>query len=354
MTSQTKKQHLNTSRRKILKGVAGTTALSTLGFPAIVPAATPLVVNSYGGAFEKFIRSEIIPDFESSTGIKTLVDINLGKGWLTTLRAAGPENPPYDVLMTNETWASVERGEGFFEAIPEDKVPNMADLYPVARYKDNIAVIGMLSPLGLLYRTDQVPEPKSWADLWSVPEYRGKTGLYTVTNSAGYMTILMTARNWFGSEYEVDKAIDKIKELKPFLQADFGGTMEKYLIRGEVAIAPADFAAKGRMMSKGIGEKVEVIAPKEGMFCWEQVFNVLKGSKKKEEGYQWINYILTPEVQKKFVIGLSQAPVNKKTQVPADFKGVHGERMNEIVMWDWAKANAVRDHVIERWNKEMR
>ena len=107
-------------------------------------------------------------------------------------------------------------------------------------------------------------------------------------------------------------------------------------------------------MSKGIGEKVEVISPKEGMFCWEQVFNVLKGSKKKEEGYQWINYILTPEVQKKFVIGLSQAPVNKNTQVPADFKGVHGERMNEIVMWDWAKANSVRDHVIARWNKEMR
>jgi hypothetical protein len=28
--------------------------------------------------------------------------------------------------------------------------------------------------------------------------------------------------------------------------------------------------------------------------------------------------------------------------------------MNEIVMWDWATANSVRDHVIERWNKEMR
>ena len=54
------------------------------------------------------------------------------------------------------------------------------------------------------------------------------------------------------------------------------------------------------------------------------------------------------------MVGLSQAPVNKNTQVPADCKGIHGERMNEIVMWDWAKANSVRDHVIERWNKEMR
>ena len=132
MRSNTNKQPLNTNRRKILKGMAGTTALSTLGFPAIVSASAPLVVNSYGGAFEKFMRSEIIPDFESSTGIKTLLDINLGKGWLTTLRAAGPDNPPYDVLMTNETWASVERGEGFFEAIPEDKVPNMICIQSLA------------------------------------------------------------------------------------------------------------------------------------------------------------------------------------------------------------------------------
>ena len=136
MRSNTNKQPLNTNRRKILKGMAGTTALSTLGFPAIVSASAPLVVNSYGGAFEKFMRSEIIPDFESSTGIKTLLDINLGKGWLTTLRAAGPDNPPYDVLMTNETWASVERGEGFFEAIPRTRCPTWpgpASGYPMAR-----------------------------------------------------------------------------------------------------------------------------------------------------------------------------------------------------------------------------
>ena len=73
------------------------------------------------------MRSEIIPPFEEKTGIKTTVDINLGKGWLANLRAAGPENPPYDVLMTNETWASIEREEGFFEQIPDGAVPNMAE-----------------------------------------------------------------------------------------------------------------------------------------------------------------------------------------------------------------------------------
>ena len=147
-------------RRTFLKGVAGTAAASTLGFPYIsARGADTLVVNSYGGSFEKFMRKEIIPPFEEKTGIKTTLDINLGKGWLANLRAAGPENPPYDVLMTNETWASVERGEGFFEQIPDGAVPNMEHLWPIAKLKDNWGVIGTLSPLGLAYRTDHIENP---------------------------------------------------------------------------------------------------------------------------------------------------------------------------------------------------
>ena len=37
--------------------------------------------------------------------------------------------------MTNETWASIEREEGYFEPIPADQVPNMADLWPIARLR---------------------------------------------------------------------------------------------------------------------------------------------------------------------------------------------------------------------------
>ena len=49
-------------RRTFLKGVAGTAAASTLGFPYIsARAEDTLVVNSYGGSFEKFMRKEIVP-----------------------------------------------------------------------------------------------------------------------------------------------------------------------------------------------------------------------------------------------------------------------------------------------------
>lgn len=343
-------------RRTLLKGAAAASAATVLGAPSIVRAAQPLVVNSYGGNFETFMREQIVAPFEEEFRIPITLDVNLGKAWLTNLRAAGVENPPYDVLMTNEVWASVERSEGFFEPIDEEKVPNLADLWPIARYPNDEAVIGTLAPLGLCYRSDLVDEPPtSWKDLWDRPEWKGKTGVYTVTNSAGYMFLLMTAKIFFGSEYEIDKAIDKVKELLPFNQVDFSGSMETALSRGEVVIGPIDFPAAARLKESGVS--VEIVAPEEGVFMFDQVFNMLKGSKNKEAGYEWINYILRPDVQVKWVENYFWSPVNKKVEVPEALKSkvpISGEKMASIQRWDWTKANENRDHVIERWNKEMR
>lgn len=342
-------------RRTLLKGVAGTAGASALGFPYLARGTETLIVNSYGGPFEKFMRSQIIPPFEREAKVEIKLDVGLGKEWLAKLRAAGPDRPPYDVLMTNETWASIEREEGFFEPIPEGKVPSMKDLWPIAKLPDNWGVIGTLSPLGIAYRTDMVKTPPTvWADLWTTPEFKGKIGMYTITNSAGYMFVLMTARNYFRSEYEVDKALDKIKDLKPFIQVDFSGTMETVLTRGEVILGALDFAAWARLKVKGV--KLGIVAPKEGLFMFEQVFSVLKGSKKKELCYRWIDYILRPDTQDKWVREYYWSPVNKKVDVPADLKElvpIHGEKMNQIVLWDWKTANRNRDRVIERWNKEM-
>src|SRR5215471_13311822 len=120
-------------RRTMLRGAAGVAVSATLSLPQIAQAAEPLVINSYGDAFEKFMREELIPVFEKDTGIKTKLDIGLAKDWLATLRAAGVDNPPYDVLMMNGIFAALLRTEGFFEPIPVSEVPNMKDLVPIAR-----------------------------------------------------------------------------------------------------------------------------------------------------------------------------------------------------------------------------
>ena len=209
-------------RRTLLRGAVAVATTASLGPPSIARAAVePLVINSYGGAFEKFMREEIIPVFEKETGIKTRLDIGLAKDWLATLRAAGVDNPPYDVLMMNGIFAALLRAEGFFEPIPVAEVPNMKDLVPIARQPNDNGVIAWMQPVGVAYRSDMTKaEPVAWKDLWN-PEFKGHIGLYTITNTAGMMFLLMVGRIFGGSEYKTDVAFDEIGKLKPFTQVRF-------------------------------------------------------------------------------------------------------------------------------------
>jgi putative spermidine/putrescine transport system substrate-binding protein len=346
---------LQNRRRTILKAGAALAAGPIIGFPSIARAADPFIINCYGGEFEKFMRAEIIPEFEKQSGIKTKLDIGLANNWVATCRAAGPGKAPYDFLMLNAIWGALLQTEGYLEPIPTEKLSNMADLYPVALRKDNYAVVGWFQPMGVAYAPDTIKTaPVAWKDLWTNPDIKGNLGLYTITNTVGMMFLLMTGQIFGGSEYKTDVAFDQIRKLKPFLQVDFSGTMETMLSRGEVAAAPLDFPAVARLTRKGVN--LEMKAPAEGSFAFDQVFHVMKGAKRKAETYTWINYILSPEVQLKWVKGFYVSPSNTKVQIPDDLKTlipITGDRMKSIVTFDWAAANKNRDVIIDRWNKEM-
>jgi putative spermidine/putrescine transport system substrate-binding protein len=341
-------------RRTLLHRAAAAAAAASLGRVHIARAVEPLVINSYGGAFEKFMREEIIPVFEKETGIKAKLDVGLAKDWLATLRAAGVDNSPYDVLMMNGIFAAVLRAEGFFEPIPIAEVPNMKNLVPVARQTNDNGVIAWMQPVGVAFRSDMTKaQPAAWKDLWD-PQFKGHLGLYTITNTAGMMFLLMIAKIFGGSEYKPDIAFDEIRKLKPFTQVDFGGTMEIMLTRGEVSVGPLDFPAVARLKLKGA--EIDIKPPAEGSFMFDQMFNMLKSSKRKVEGYKWINFLLRPDIQQKWVNGFYVTPSSQAATIPDALKPLiplYGDRTKEIVVFDWDTVNKNRDAIIDRWNKEM-
>lgn len=341
-------------RREFLAYMGGFLGSITMGIPRS-EAQSRLVVNSYGGYWEKFLRSAILPGFEKEFNCKVDLAVGLGKDWYANLRAAGVDNPPYDAMNTNQNMASLERREGFFEPLPIEKVPNLKEVYPICRNKDDNGVIGIINPIGLAYRTDLVKKPpKSWKDLWENPEFQNKIGLYTITNSAGIMFLLLASKIYGGSEYKVDDGFEAIKKLKGFRQIDFSGTMEIMLTRGEIAIGPLDSPAVAR--AKKAGVKIAFVAPEEGVFMFDEDYNVLKGSKNKEMAYKYINYILRKDIQEKWVTTLFSSPANRFAKIPDDQKDdmpITGGKMNSILKWDWIAANDRRQEIIERWNKEI-
>jgi len=345
------------SRRSFLSTAAAVGATVGLGMPHIARAqAKTLTVSCYGGAYEKFFREHLLPEFQKETGCTVRLALGNAKDNIPLMRAGGVDNPPLDVCMTNEVIAQILRSEGYFMPIPEDKVPNLKDAAPIARYPDNIAVIGLAQPVGIAYRSDLVSNPPaSWKELFTRADLKGKIGVYNITNSLGFMFVLLMARIFGGSEQGYDAAFAEIAKLKPFNQVDFSGTMEIALSRGEVEVAPLDFAAVMRLQKGGMA--IDAKVPPEGMVMFDQVFNVSKGGKSKELAFAWVDYILRPTTQQKLVNDFYASPMNLKTIIPPELASreimISGDKLKNVVRHDWATANRQRDVIVDKWNRAM-
>lgn len=343
------------TRRGMLAGLAGTAALGNFGRAAFADT-TPYVINTYGGRWEKFWRTQLLPKFEPIAGRPIKLDIGLGNGWVTTFRAAGKAKPPFDVLMTNERYAVILRNEGMFAPIPAAKVPNLADVYPAAHYKNNTAVTGIISPIGIAYRTDLIKTPpKTWKDLWD-PKYKGQLGFYSVNNSLAVM-FLMLAGKLFGKDaYDLDTGFKKIAELKPFPQVDFSGAMAPLLTQGQVAIAPIDFAEAVSLQKKGV--PIGTVVPEDGVLMFDQSFNVAAAANgaDQETAYKYIDFMLSPEVQLLLAKEFYTAPTNRNVKVPDELRAaipVSGDAISKIVTFDWAFVAKNRSVILDRWSKAL-
>jgi putative spermidine/putrescine transport system substrate-binding protein len=344
------------TRRDALFASLAMAGLASMGLPLSASAAERLVVNTYGGRWEKFWRGVLLPIMSKTSGIDATLDVGLGKNFIANLRAAGIDKPPYSVLMVNENIASVVRTEGYFEPIPLAKVPNLANVYPNMRNPGDNGVRAIVSTIGLGYRKDLVKTPpKSWADLWSNPEFKGKIGLYQIGNTAAMLFLLMTAKMYGGSQDAVDRAFVEIKKLMPFQQVDFSGTLSTMLTRGDVTVAVIDFPEIVALKKKGV--PVEMVVPTEGVMAFEQSFNVLKNAPNKEDAYKYLNLVLQPDIQEMLAREFYTSPTNVKSKLTPDVAAdvpVNGAGMTKIVQFDWAKVNPHLGEITDRWNREMK
>ena len=221
-----------------------------------------LVVTSYGGTWQQFMESDHIPDFEDRTGAKVELAVGLAKDWFAKMRAAGPDNPPYDVFVTNETYIAQLRQEGFFIPLPKDKIPNLANVVPALRMPNDNGVLGLVGPFGIGYRTDKITEkPSSFLDL---AKYGSKSAIYTIGNSGEPQHVMLMAKIQTGDPKNWQAGMDWIaKNLCSAKQDDFSGTMQTQLEQGEVWAGFIDAPDWALLKNKGL--PVGFVKPKGGV-----------------------------------------------------------------------------------------
>lgn len=339
------------TRRQTLGG------MGALGLSAFMPRyayaqnSETLVVPTLGGVWEQFWRENIAPAFTEMTGANVTLDVGNGRVFGANLRAAGAEEPPYSIVMTNEVFAQSLRKEGFFEELDLEKMPNYADLYPIAQTAGGYGAVGTYSPIGIGYRTDMVPAPSAWKDLWK-DDYKGLIGLYNFANSAGKMELLLASKIFGEDQYDVDAGFAALADLGQVIQVDFN--LSTAMASGEIAIAPFDFAEIVRL--KGQGLPVDYVVPEEGVIAFDQTLNILANAPNKDLAYAYANFLISPEIQEMLMRQFFTSPTNSKVTVPDELKEqvpISGEGMAAILQWDWEFVNENQNDLSERWAREV-
>ena len=169
--------------RTILAAGVATMALAAAG-SAFAQSKT-LYVGMNGGNFEKTFTQAVFPDFEKANDVKVVVVPGTSSDILAKATAA-KDKPQMHIMFLDDGVMVRAIGAGLCEKLKPG--PELADLTPGARMKDDMAVGIDLGMTGIGYNKKLFdekgwPAPTSWMDL-ADPKYKGKVVFQSASASS--------------------------------------------------------------------------------------------------------------------------------------------------------------------------
>lgn len=353
------------SRREgVTRRALGAGALAAMMLPGLgtssVRAQEQIVLASYGGTIEQFMRDVAIPAFEKETGIKVVYVVGTAlSNYSKVLATKG--RPEIDVYWSNDLTHLGGKLQGLYEKLDPKIVTNLKEVLDVARDANDIGVASHISTTGIQYNSKKFKEagwepPTSWLDLWN-PKYKGKVALYSIGVLYSQEFLGTMTRVLGGSEKDIGPAIKKIKELRdtngivafPTSPADMDNVMvqEQAWITAQASIRTLALKQRGSVL--------EYVSPKEGAPLFMVSFNVVKGARNPIGAQKFINHMLSVDMQTKAASGMGYAPVNKNAKIPPEWERYMPTpaTINSFIKLDRETMNAHLDEWIETWNREI-
>jgi putative spermidine/putrescine transport system substrate-binding protein len=341
-------------------------ALATFAAAASIAAAQPagveseVVMATFGGSIEQFVRAEVVPAFEKATGIKVRIVVGTALSNFAKV-AAAKSKPDIDVYWSNELTHAAGKQQGLYEKLDPKVVTNLGDVYDFARDPDNIGVGVYVLATGIQYNSKAlqdagIPAPTSWNDLWD-PRLKGKVALYSFDVAYSQDLIVLLTRLAGGTEKDVRPGIERLKSLKASGNlAHFASSpaeLDNMLVQGQAWMtvngSPRAFIMKDK------GAPIDFAFPKEGAGYFTNYFEIIKNAPHPRAAQLLVNFLISPEVQLVIASGVVAAPINKKVVVPDSLRGKVplGDQMNKLVRIDRAEMNRQLENWAELWRREV-
>jgi putative spermidine/putrescine transport system substrate-binding protein len=312
-------------------------ALALLLAPMPATAQDKLVVSVWGGSWRDMVANIIGKKFTAATGVQveyitggTIDRLNKEK-----LAKGSPES---DITFTTSHVGWLYANDGLYEQLDLAKVPNAKNLVEQAKISPyHIGTWAYVYTIG--YRPDSLKGVafESWADLWR-PEIKGKLAAPDFDPSH---LIAVAAMLSGGDAATWEKGQAKLKQLKPSFKAYYtnDANSQQLIANGETPVQVILSMNAHYMASEGV--PIQLVIPKEGAVLGIDSVAIMKGSKKADLAYKFINIALDPQVQAEVAKFKKGSPVVLDAKVDPDVAKLPGVFTTAD---QWNKQAIVIDH----------
>ncbi len=339
--------------------LVATTALAGAMLAGAASAQTKtLYVAAYGGSFEDVMRKQVFPPFEKKYGVTVEYVAGNSTDNLAKLQAQkGSEQIDVAILDDGPMYQAVALGF----CAPLVQAPIYHDLYDVAAFPSGKAVsIGVVGT-GIMYNSKYFADhhwaaPSSWKDLED-PKYKKKLVIPPLNNSYGLHALVMTARVNGGGEKDIDPGFTVFKQkIDPnvLVYEPSPGKMTELFQTNQAVIAVWGLGREKALAATGF--PVDFVYPKEGGVALGVAACPVAGAGDKPEAQEFVQFLLTPEMQAVLAQGAGLGPVNKTVTLPPDQQaGIpYGPaQVDKLQKIDWDTVNAHREEWNRRWTREI-
>ncbi len=283
-------------------------------------AAEPLVVSVWGGNWKDTIERVVAKPFTAKTGIPVEFEVGGTIDRLAKARVA-KGSPLVDVTFTTTHVGRLYISDGLFERLDMAKIPNAKEIAPEA-VRSPYHIGGWVYVYTIVYRPDLVKEEITrWSDLWK-PSLRGKIAMPDFDPSH---IITIAALMEGGNESSWQKGQERLRQLKPNVVAFFStdAQSQDLMKTGQAPVQVMLSVNAYHLQEQGVAVKVVQPADFPGIVGIDTMA-VMAGSKRADAAHQFINLVLSREIQSQLVEGLRAGPVNGGAAVPAKLRGQPG------------------------------
>ena len=331
-------------------------AVSTAALLSAAPASAQgktLTISWWGFNGEK-LESIILAPFREQCGCEIVFETGNNGERLNKIQIRNGGG--VDVAYFSDSFSQQGIEAGLFQKIDPAKLPNLAGLYDLA--KDPQGGYGpaySIGRVGIVYDSSKVTTPiTSWNDLWRA-DLAASLSLPGITTTAGPM-VVMKAGDHAGVDAftDPDAAFAAIEELKPNVVKNYntGSEMINLFSTGEVSAAIAQDFTLGQIQAAVPTVVWADLA--EGSIATLNTVNIPVGAAEPELAYEFINFILSPEIQQQLAEQGVDAPVNTAVTLTPEQAALWTYGADVIAglqRVDYVKMNEAKGGWVDRWNE---